>query len=332
MNEDAEVQKMLEPVVLHKVDAEKGEGPELAKAHKVSGFPTFVLATADVEPIDRWMGYSKPMLADMMTASLADLSTIEVKRERFAKSPTAQDAVKLARYDQSTGEYARAVELYGKASELDPNDDYAFEVFETTFSAHRRKAEGFDTARVEKAAGAALATPGSDGELLEVCQMMAFLTKQSGDHDGMVSYIKTAVERTANSTDERVVKSRNELMPEYALYVEKNTQKAVDLKKASMPEGWMQDPGQLNNYAWWAFENQVDLENAKILAEKGVELAPAGKEKAMILDTLAEICNAMEDCKEAVELMKLAVAEDPESEYYKKQLARFEELLAKQGD
>ena len=47
-----------------------------------------------------------------------------------------------------------------------------------------------------------------------------------------------------------------------------------------------------------------------------------------ILDTQAELCNALDDCQGAIDLIKLALAEDPDSEYYQKQLARFEELLA----
>lgn len=319
---------MLSSVVLHKVDAEKGEGIELAKSYKIQGYPTFVMANAEVQPIDRWMGYSKPMLQEMLDESLADLSTVSAKRERFSKSPKAADAVKLARYDESMGEYGSAVGFYEKAGELDPEKTYAYEIFDATFSAGRRNAEGFGIDRTKKAADAVLASSTDGMEIIQVGQMMSYAAKQADDNDMAVSYIKTAVERTADSSDESVQKSRTRLLPTYALYVEKNPQKAVDLKKASMPEGWMDDAGQLNSYAWWAFENQVDLENAKVLAEKGVELAPEGKEKAQILDTLAEICNSLANCAEAVELTKLAIAQDPESEFYKKQLARFQELLA----
>ncbi|MEZ4647822.1 MAG: hypothetical protein R3E97_03385 [Candidatus Eisenbacteria bacterium] len=328
MNEDADVQKMLSSVVLHKVDAEKGEGIELAKSYKVQGYPTFVMANAEVQPIDRWMGYSKSLLGEMLDESLADLSTVSEKRERFSKSPSAPVAVKLARYDESMGEYGSAVEFYEKAGSLDPEKTYAFEIFDATFSAGRRKAEGFGIDRTKKAADMVLASSQDGMEIIQVGQMMSYAAKQAGDETLAVPYIKTAVERTADSSDESVQKSRGGLLPTYALHVEKNPQKAVDLKKASMPEGWMDDAGQLNSYAWWAFENQVDLENAKVLAEKGVELAPEGKEKAQILDTLAEICNSLENCAEAVELTKLAIAQDPDSEFYKKQLARFQELLA----
>lgn len=328
MNEDVEVQKMLEAVVLHKVDAEKGEGIELAKIHKIQGFPTFVLANHEVQTINRWMGYSKEMLAERLQESTADLTTVEEKRARFAGNPTAADAVRLARLDESMGEYAQAVQLYETAQQLDPSANHAFPIFEATFSAGRRQAEGFDLDRTKEAADRVLATSTDGMELVSVGQMMAWAAQQAGDRDLMIASIKSAVEKTASSTDPEVVAARADFLPAYALHVEKDSQKAIDLKKASMPDGWMNDSGALNNYAWWAFENQVDLENAKALAEKGVELAAAGKEKAQILDTLAEICNSLDNCAEAVSLIKLAIAEDPEAEYYKKQLARFEEILA----
>jgi hypothetical protein len=66
------------------------------------------------------------------------------------------------------------------------------------------------------------------------------------------------------------------------------------------------------------------------MAQRGIELASAGREKANILDTLAEICNLSGDCGEAVDYIRLAVVEDPENEYFQEQLVRFEKLLAAQ--
>ena len=93
----------------------------------------------------------------------------------------------------------------------------------------------------------------------------------------------------------------------------------------------MEESDQLNEFAWWCFENRVNLAEAKTLAEKGVALAPAGSEKAAVLDTLAEICNETGDCKQSVELIRKAIAEDPANDYYREQLAKFEEILAEQS-
>ena len=51
----------------------------------------------------------------------------------------------------------------------------------------------------------------------------------------------------------------------------------------------------------------------------------------MILDTLAEICNERGNPREAVALIEQAMEQQPESDYYPQQLARFQERLAEAG-
>lgn len=83
------------------------------------------------------------------------------------------------------------------------------------------------------------------------------------------------------------------------------------------------DPARLNNFAWWCFEENLNLSEAKTLAAKGVALANPGPDKAMILDTLAEIVFQLGDSKEAASIMEKAIREDPNSKHYPKQLDRF---------
>ena len=72
----------------------------------------------------------------------------------------------------------------------------------------------------------------------------------------------------------------------------------------------------------------MNLDEAEVLGRRGVELAPPGPERAMVLDTVAEICHARGDLEEAIELIRQAVADAPEKEYYQKQLERFEAVRA----
>jgi S-methylmethionine-dependent homocysteine/selenocysteine methylase len=95
------------------------------------------------------------------------------------------------------------------------------------------------------------------------------------------------------------------------------------MKKANMAEGWMDNAGDLNEFSWWCFENHINLEEAEKMARRGIKLAEPGREKAMILDTCAEIVNALGNHADAVELTKMAMKEDPESKYYQSQLKRF---------
>ena len=119
---------------------------------------------------------------------------------------------------------------------------------------------------------------------------------------------------------------------DYKLFVEKDIDGAIALRKARLPEGWEQNTDALNSFAWWCFENQVNLEEGERLARNAVELAEDGADKAMILDTLAEICNLRGSCKDAVLYIEMAIKSDPDRQYYKKQLTRFQKELAAQGE
>lgn len=49
----------------------------------------------------------------------------------------------------------------------------------------------------------------------------------------------------------------------------------------------------------------------------------------MVLDTVAEICNARGSCNSALDWIQLAVNEDPDNQYYKDQFERFQDLVAR---
>ena len=110
--------------------------------------------------------------------------------------------------------------------------------------------------------------------------------------------------------------------------VDEDLDAALARKRSTLPEGWRDDVGQLNSFAWWCFENGVNLEEAQELALRGVELSGPGAERAMVLDTAAELCNALGNCEQAIELVRRAIEQDPDNGYYGEQLARFEEIQA----
>jgi tetratricopeptide (TPR) repeat protein len=113
--------------------------------------------------------------------------------------------------------------------------------------------------------------------------------------------------------------------------VEKDPEKALSLKRESLPEDWESDPSVLNGFAWWCFENKINLEEAEELAQKAVSISEFGPEQANYLDTLAELVNLRGDAEGAVELIKKALEMNPESQYLKDQLVKFQETLAVTG-
>jgi thiol:disulfide interchange protein len=54
------VQFLSEKVVAIKIDAEKGEGPAIARKYAVRGYPTLLLLNAKGEVVDKAMGYLGP--------------------------------------------------------------------------------------------------------------------------------------------------------------------------------------------------------------------------------------------------------------------------------
>jgi len=118
--------------------------------------------------------------------------------------------------------------------------------------------------------------------------MVLLLPKAPQDAE-LQTYLKEPVQRLENQPDLISERARNEAEVLNCLFVLKDWKQAVEKKKARLPEGWQENPDQLNNFAWWCFENKINLDEAEALARKAVELTTDSKDKANILDTLAEI-------------------------------------------
>lgn len=320
----------LAQVVVHKIDSEHGEGVALSKEFAVQGHPTFVLVRADGATLERWWGYGQAAgFVTRFNAALQDPTTIDEKRARFDKKPTLADAEKLAEYHVSRDEVKEAVRYYREAQKHveGTERDFRFKIFETVFQGSL--IDQFDVNEVKRAADAALAWEGlPPADKIGVARMVTMVGRRKDDHEIMVPYLERAVLETASIQDERVQLMRRDLLPDHALFVDKDKTKAVQLKKETLADGWAEKADELNGFAWWCFENEVNLEEAESLARKGVLLAPDAKTKAAILDTVAEICNARGNCKEAVQLIEQAIQADPESPYYPKQLERFRKILS----
>ncbi len=314
------------------VNAEKEDGPELSKRFSIVGYPTYVVLNGDGATLDRWIGYEKKTWLASAQAVLADPVTLDHRKQRFAKSPSAPDAARLAMVCDSRGEYGESIVLYREAQRLnqDPEKDYLMNVFVASFYAARKKKAAQED--VAAAADAVLASPkAKPGELADVAYLMVVTARGMEQPEKAIPYLKAAVERTEGTTDPEVQRSRADILADYALLVLKDNDKATAYKKATLPEGWMTDPGSLNGYAWWCFENGIHLDEAQALAEKGAELAKPGKERAMILDTLAEICNARGNPTEALSAAQRALAEAPDGKQYQEQVERFGKLAGEKG-
>ncbi len=316
-------------VVLFIVDAEKGEGIQIAKNYRVSGYPNFILTTAEGEIYDRWLGFGDP---DEFTANLATITenpiTISERRKRFREEPNVADAEKIGELEGYGGYYGEAIAWYQRAEALGSETYLAPAKLELVARGSRTGLYGDED--VMKVARVVLRSDLSSP--LQVAECVSLINRGTSDREDRGEYIETlklAAKRLKNVKGEEDQRYQAAVMIEYSLHVKNKPLKAYEWKLKSMPADWMESGNQLNNVAWWCFENDVALDEAEEYARKGVELVE-GAERANVMDTLAEICNAKGDCGEALDLIKAALAINPDNEYLQKQLARFEKLIKEQ--
>ncbi|PIE90331.1 MAG: hypothetical protein CR997_06995 [Acidobacteria bacterium] len=325
---DAEVKQLLEKVVLLKVDAEKGKGPELAKQYGVNGYPTFTLLTEKGESIAQWTGYSKMHLISTLTKQLANPIPFSQKMAQFENKPTAGRAVSLAEYFASTSDLKNAEKYFQKAEELDPSMSYAANVFELKIMTMRNLPGQDAFAELEALANKAIQADKVDPTKISlVFNVMIDLYKKMEENDKMITFIKAAHEYKNKHSFPEAESIYQRTLPVYLVYVEKKPEQAVEELKKNMPEGWQDQSMTLNMFAWWCFENKVGMQEALTLAQKGVSLANPGREKAMLLDTQAELEHALGNTKKAIELSQKAIEEFPQDSYFKQQLKKFETAL-----
>ena len=317
------MQAALASVVFHNLDAEKGEGIELAEEFVIKGYPTYVVINAEGATISRWAGYDDAAsFIEALARAVADPTTIEEKKARYAEGPTLEDAITLAEYHESRGDFLEAVQYYESAREMKgPEGGLEFELFIAYRWGYEEEAFGIDEVRA--AADQAMDSGRlSDKQFLRLARLMSMAADDEAEWS-VAPYIERALAATETTDDPDLENERRHVLIEQALRVTGDEARALELALETRSEGWEEDPGELNSFAWWCFENEINLEQAEALARKGVELAPEGGERAMVLDTLAELVFLRGDAEEAAALIRQAIEQAPDNEYYGEQLLKF---------
>jgi len=285
-----------------------------------------VLASKDGETLYRWWGYSKEDFLKEIKIGLEDPTTITEKKERFSKNPDERTAKALAIYHYTRRELKESENYYLKAAKLSADYDYAYELYDL----YRRgfRGELYSREQVLAATDKALASESVNtrSKLRIYDQMGGQAILMFPDDPDILGYIKSGQEFASTVSGEEYQRYKDRLAISYLVYIDNNIPKAVELKKSTYEEGWQENARQLNSYAWWCFENKINLEEAEKMAERGIKLAEPGSEKANIIDTLAEIVNLRGDPARAAQLIDEAVEEDPDREFFKQQQKRFHDL------
>ena len=315
----------MDQVVFLKNDCEKGDGVDLAKKYEIYFFPTFIVANAKGEVVERWAGYENAATwAERVGVGLQDRRTLVEKKTAYDDTPTLALARTLADQVFSKGDFKTAVDYLRQARDLDPTaaGDYTAEILE--YMGYGSRDELFSLDEVIAEADRIMASDRPQDQV-NAAGLVIELARGAGQVERAIPYLEKALAASENSTDEDLQQSRTGLLIHHALLVEKNEAKAVELRKSELPEDWQEQPRQLNRFAWWCFENNVNLDEAKALALHAFELTDDDGMRANILDTVAEICNARGDCKDAIAHIKKAIELSPDRAYYKRQLEKFEE-------
>ena len=265
------------------------------------------------------------MFLKELDLGFSDLTTISEKEGRYKNKPDAKTARLLASFYNTQGEIKKAAAFYEDAAKYDPDNDYTIELFQIYTTGYRGNI--YTMQEMQTAAEKAVSSEQvDDNAKIGIYAQMTIVIKEDPEDEKMLAFLKQGYEHLANHQENAQKWAKDAINISYALYIEKDKKKAVKIKKASFREGWKDNPGNLNNFAWWCFENKTNLREADQLGRRGVKLAKSGREKAMILDTVAEIINLIGFPEDSYSLMQQAVKEDPDNEYFQKQLVRFRKL------
>jgi tetratricopeptide (TPR) repeat protein len=330
---DPSMRKAIEgKVVLCILNGTEGEAGVLSRTYSVSQRPSFVLTDAHGDTMDRWNWYADvASFREALEEALAEPMTVTARFARFRENPTEHDASKIAQIRHHESLFGEAVTWYRRAQALNPESATHYDAKVFDCYAYGTMYQLFEPSALAAQADVVFASKRSDEkDLMNVVYAMAKVFERTGDAATYAPYLRAGFERTAGSTNEKVLKMRRQAAADHALLVQHDEKRAVSLCKETQKEGWQEDANALNNFAWWCFKRGINLDEAAKCARKGIERAEPGTQKANIYDTLAEICNVNGDCEDAVELVKLAVKEDPANEYFRKQLDRFEKILLAQ--
>ena len=302
--------------------------------NRVYLYPTFLVLDSEGEPLHTWIGWPGPeRWTEYLKLATDEPMPIDERTARFETAPTFTDAYMLGTVAYARRNAREGHDYYREAFALDKAAALRQDVPALLFNtAYRGMFTGEFT--VEECVAVAEEILGDAAvETEDALAITARLVRSVNDigEDVVARILRTAHPIVERDTSEDLHRGRQMFYGDYALIVEKDPAKALGYRRETMPEGWMDDAGQLNSFAWWCFENKVNLEEAETLSRRSIELAGESGSKANCLDTLAEIVNLRGDTAGALDLIKQALEIDPDNDYLKRQHTRFEGELGRAG-
>lgn len=307
----ASVGEVMKGFVNVQLDAEKGEGPDLAKRYGVRGFPTMLVVDAAGDEVDRIVGYLPPAeFTKEAQRILRGDGTIPSLRAKVAAAPDDLEA---------------GVALGSKLATTKPDESTAL------FEALVAKAGGRDRATQGKVR-LAWVTALVDADRPEPAFAQAEAILKDLSDTPAAAEVVPALGRAAFAVGaaralpflDRARPLAKDAKARFALedltIALHREQIAAALARQGEAAG--DDPDLLNQVAWTCFEQKVNVREALGWAHKAAELSQGAPE---ILDTLANLQWLLGQQDEAIatEEQALAKAEPPMKPEFEATLARW---------
>ena len=301
-------------LISKKIDAEKGNGPELKKKYRVRGYPTILFLDSQGVEIDRIVGYRPP-----------EEFLIELNRIKNGENTISEI---LARYKQNKHHYPTQIDLAEKYVTLNLPDS-ARNVLDAIYYKQKKKSQidfsvAFKTSKLYYSIGSLdnsielldqIVDSGVDSSDSGYFYGLLYKAKRDKDTDTLLqySYLTENIDRKKQAYWQiiRILrKEGREPDLEADIY-----QKAVELYDSE----YKYLPSLLNSFAW----RMTQLEKKLDVALEKIDLALEYGEDIKILDTKAEVLWKLKRIDEAVKVIEKCIFLDPQKKYYKDQKNKF---------
>jgi len=321
-----DLQRGIEAVIYLPLEVTTREGAELKRAFGVGiNYPVFILIDKQGKVYTRWTGYTggAPVLIQKLQDALANLVTIDDRVTAFETKPTYAEALRLAKYFSDRQENLKAIEYYRRAVTMGQKHyyNYAYEIFQNAANACWKDIWPFDSLfPYIDAVYSSKLIPGE--KLTYAADLLVQVARKFEKYDGMGPYILKGIE--AASDNEKLQMMKHNLMADYTLYIQNDTTRALNIKKASLGPDWENQRDKFYLFAKWCLDRKINLDEALLYARRTIELTQPGQYRAKAYATVGEILLARGEQDEAVRMLLQAQQQDPDNETYQK---RLEEIL-----
>ncbi len=337
-------------MVCYKIDAEKGEGIDMANKYNIRVYPSVVFVDADGNEIERKIGYDPDLnhYLGEMDRIIGGKDILPKWIESYDKEKSFEAAVKIARYYLDY-DLAKAEGYYLFVTGSDPNaeknetknlmSNYALnQLFYGTAKDRAKYAEEF--IRRFPATEPAL------GLMVD----LAFYYGRRGEKEKAWTIFNARYDLADEKTKQALSSSLEQikLLTDHA--TKEETYKAIaaldlnDPSQASKAAGWydkwndrtlaenvlrdwlMNNPeanlDDLNNVGWTAFELKImPTEFARTMIQCW-DRTPSGEQDSYKADTIANLCELSGDKKNAIRFGELAVKLVPEKSRMRKEFEK----------